>query len=554
MNEETLNLFLEKGFLVSPDLFSEEVDSSIVRSRLNIKDGPVVINKEFFGVLSNGGIKANLNWQEFERSIALREKGQNAKTYETFLELLSYNKDLEVKKKVDSIVSEIRKDPLEVKKDDAKPIHDVREVPGGEPGLVVVKNFKEEVKKREVKDFVMHFRDRYESLKNMLMNRLELQNLTSINRIQNREGNDAVSVIGIVFEKRYTKNGNIQIDVEDVTGIVKVIANKDRRDVFEAAKDVTLDEVIGVSGTARNNFMFATKIIFPDVLMNTNPRKCPEEIYAAFISDVHVGSRKFMEKEFLTFIKWLNCEHGTEEERERAKKVKYLFIVGDLIDGVGVYPGQEKELVILDIMKQYERAAEILSLVRKDLKIIICPGQHDALRVAEPQPALNKEYGPSFFELQNVVLVSNPALINIAAAKDFEGIDVLMYHGASFHYFIDNIDSLRLGMARDNPRLLMKFLLQKRHLAPSHASSGYVPTQKDYLVIDKVPDIFACGDMHRSDVSTYNGVITINGSCWQTKTDFQEKTGNNPDFCRVPIINLKTREVTMMRFDPNENK
>lgn len=553
MNEEILNLFLDRGFLVSPDLFRENVDSSLVKEKLNIKEGPVVINKEFFGVISNGGIKTSLNWQEFDRSIALREKGKNVRTYETFMDLLKYDKNLEVKQKVDVVVDKIKRASLEIKKQDVKKLEDIKEI-DDQPGFVVLRNFKEEVKKHEVKDFVMHFRDRYESLRNILANRIELQNLTSINRLKDRDGSEPCSVIGIVFEKRYTKNGNIQIQLEDVTGIVNVIVNKDRKDVFELAKEVTLDEVVGVCGNAKGNFMFVNKIVFPDVPINTNPRKSPEEIYAAFISDVHVGSRKFMEKEFLTFIKWLNCEHGNEQQKEKARKVKYLFVVGDMIDGVGVYPTQEKELVIPDIRNQYKRAAELFSMIRNDVSIFICPGQHDAMRVAEPQPPLNKDYAPWFYDIPNVVLLSNPSLVNIAATKEFEGIDVLLYHGASFHYFIDNIDNLRLGKARDNPSLLMKFLLQKRHLAPSHSSSGYVPTPKDHLVIDRIPDIFACGDMHRSDISNYNGIITINGSCWQEKTDFQEKTGNNPDFCRVPLVNLKTREVNVMRFDPNENR
>ena len=71
---------------------------------------------------------------------------------------------------------------------------------------------------------------------------------------------------------------------------------------------------------------------------------------------------------------------------------------------------------------------------------------------------------------------------------------------------------------------------------------------KTRLVIDKVPDIFVCGEMHRSDVSSYNGVLTINCSCWQAKTEFQEKTGNNPDPAKVPLLNLKTTAIKILNF------
>ena len=95
----------------------------------------------------------------------------------------------------------------------------------------------------------------------------------------------------------------------------------------------------------------------------------------------------------------------------------------------------------------------------------------------------------------------------------------------------------------------MKFLLQKRHLAPSYASTLYVPdTDADFLVIDKIPDFFVTGHIHKAAASNYRGVTLISGSCWQSKTDFQEKVGHNPEPSRVPIVNLQTRQVKMLKF------
>src|SRR3989344_7627023 len=64
--------------------------------------------------------------------------------------------------------------------------------------LVILKNYVEVNKKKEVMDFVDYFRARYNSLKNLLMNRPELQNATSINRILNKSDKDRVALIGIV--------------------------------------------------------------------------------------------------------------------------------------------------------------------------------------------------------------------------------------------------------------------------------------------------------------------------------------------------------------------
>jgi len=64
-----------------------------------------------------------------------------------------------------------------------------------------------------------------------------------------------------------------------------------------------------------------------------------------------------------------------------------------------------------------------------------------------------------------------------------------------------------------------------------------------------VPDIFVSGHMHKASVGAYRGVMLISASCWQDKTDFQEKVGVEPEPCRVPLINLQTREVRMLRFE-----
>ena len=79
---------------------------------------------------------------------------------------------------------------------------------------------------------------------------------------------------------------------------------------------------------------------------------------------------------------------GNEAQKELASQVKYVFVVGDLVDGVGIYPGKDKELTITDIYSQYEECATLLAKIPKHIKIIVCPGNHDAMRVAEPQPCL----------------------------------------------------------------------------------------------------------------------------------------------------------------------
>ena len=289
--------------------------------------------------------------------------------------------------------------------------------------------------------------------------------------------------------------------------------------------------------------------MLPDIGNNNDSKKTKDEAYAAFISDIHVGSKKFLKNEFLKFIAWLNGEIGNDEQKNIAKNVKYLFLVGDLVAGIGVYPGQENELYLADIIKQYDELATLLAIIRKDIKLIIAPGNHDAVRLAEPQPALAREYADSLYNLKNAVFVSSPSLVNIHASKEFEGFNVLLYHGSSFHHYADNVESLRLKNAKNNPALVWKHLLKRRHMAPTHGSTVYIPDAKnDLLLIDKTPDIVVNGDIHKSDYAKYNGITIISASCWEDFTEYQQKMGSTPDFCKVPLYNLKTKEVKMMKF------
>jgi len=72
----------------------------------------------------------------------------------------------------------------------------------------------------------------------------------------------------------------------------------------------------------------------------------------------------------------------------------------------------------------------------------------------------------------------------------------------------------------------------------------------------KIPDIIATGDQHRAEVSVFNNILMIASSCWVPMTPFEEKVGNVPDPCKVPLFNLKTREIKMLDFsdEPKEIK
>ena len=152
-------------------------------------------------------------------------------------------------------------------------------------------------------------------------------------------------------------------------------------------------------------------------------------------------------------------------------------------------------------------------------------------------------------KIENLYLVSNPSLVEIGVKRGKPGVKVLMYHGASMNNIINEIEELRLINAHKFPAKVVKHLLLRRHLAPTHGATIYIPdSNEDPLIIKEVPDIIATGDLHRPDIDKYNEVLIICSSCWQSITSFEEKVGNIPDPCKVPILNLKNWEVKILDF------
>jgi len=402
-------------------------------------------------------------------------------------------------------------------------------------------------KKFVVDDFTKHFRGRYVALKSILQGREDLVGLTSIGKLPEQKQNN-ISIIGVVFNMRTTKNKNLFLELEDLTGRVSVIVNNSKEELFKKAGEIVLDDIIAIRGSGSREMLFADGIFFPDII-EKKPKRSPIEEYAAFTSDIHLGSKNFLEEKFKKFIAWVNLEEGTEEQKEIAKKLKYLFIVGDNVDGVGIFPGQEDSLEIKDMKEQYKKLASLLGSVRKDVLMFMAPGQHDAVRVAEPQPPIGEEYASELQNIENLFLVSNPAVVKIGITKKFDGIDVLMYHGASLHSIISSIEELRIKDGHNFPTKAVKYLLRKRHLSSQHSATVYLPLENDPLVISDVPDIIATGEIHKPEVGNYKGVTMIASSCWQSITPYEEKVGNHPEPCKVPILNLKTGDVKILDFN-----
>ena len=400
----------------------------------------------------------------------------------------------------------------------------------------------------EYNQFVQYFRDRYTRISEMIRSRVSARPIESLSKGRyvkplSKEGNSEVTIIGMVSEKSVTNNQHVVLVLEDPTGTFPVLINRNDTDLAEEASKLILDEIIGVTGSVSldGTILMATRITQPDVPNNYVSGRKRSEGYALFISDIHVGSKEFMKPEWETFIDFLNGKTDTPQLQKIAANVRYIIVAGDIVDGIGIYPGQDLDLEITDIYKQYEAVADYFHKVPKNIHIIIAPGNHDAVRRAEPQVTFSKEIQKLFPE--NVTFVGNPALVSM------DNIDVQIYHGCS----MDDMVAAIKGVSYQEPTTGMAEMVKRRHLAPTYGSRVMIsPEKKDYLIIDRVPDIIHCGHVHTVGITNYKNILLINSGTWQAQTDFQKKVNIMPTPAKVPFVDLRTMKPGILDFNGAE--
>ncbi len=388
-----------------------------------------------------------------------------------------------------------------------------------------------------VNGFVDYFRNRLSRLRQVLETRSHTV-APSIEALKDYAAGREVVIIGMVNSRITTRNGNTMMLMEDGTAEAKVMfmkaESREGAALFASANRIVNDEVIAVRGRLSGPFVIAKEILWPDVPIRER-KEVEEDAAIAFISDVHVGSKFFMERNFVKMLEWLS---GNVDSKSKALagKVKYIVIGGDVVDGIGIYPEQEENLAILDIYQQYRVLQGLLESIPDYIHVFVLPGDHDAVQMAEPQPAFPKELID--MDRGNIHFVSNPCNLTL------HGIDVLAYHGYGLVPMIHAIP----GLSFIHPEEVMIEMLKRRHLSPIYGGSVIVPSRNDNLVIDRIPDIFHTGHIHKNGISEYHGVHVVNSGSWQGFTPYQGKRGLQPTPCNLPVFEAKSYRFTTVDF------
>ncbi len=381
-----------------------------------------------------------------------------------------------------------------------------------------------------IEGFGALFVNRYSKLMKIILQRAQAKKLATVEIVKAGKPKDEVFVSGLLMDRKIDRDVT-RLTIDDPSGSLETLVFN--KDLQTSANSLLMDQFVMQCITTGKNGGFITKeIVVPDIPDHVTNRS-KTEAYAVLISDLHVGSKYFMEKEFESFISWLSSPDPV------ARKVRFVLVCGDVIDGVGIFPNQDKELLLMDIDQQMEKAAQLLDKIPKHIKVFIVPGNHDPGRRALPQPAIPEKHNLNLWNRENFFMLGNPSMVEL------NGVKILMFHGQS----LDDVVGTTPGLSYSQPAKAMRVLLKARHLSPIYGKrTPIAPELEDMMVINEIPDIFHSGHIHVVDLDMYRGVLIVNSGAWQTQTPYQTSIGITPTPGIAVIINLATLKVFRKDF------
>jgi len=389
-----------------------------------------------------------------------------------------------------------------------------------------------------IEDFSHYFRDRYHKLVVAFRERQDARDAGSIDDALKAAQNEKIKIVAMVMEKR-ERQRRIFLQIDDLDDSATVLVSPEEHAAYEVAQKVPLDQVVCISGIrAKGDLIVAKEILLPDI-PDHKPHVAEEEVWAVLLSDLHVGSKKFLGETLRRVFDWLNLKIGAPNQRAIAERTKYLVICGDIVDGIGIYPRQEQELAIVDLYEQYREAAKYIGLIPDHVETIVLPGNHDPVRQALPQPPIPKQFGEPILESRALISLGNPAEVSL------HGVRFLLHHGRSLDDILSSVPSMNFTQ----PEKAMRLQLQCRHLASEYGNrTSIAPERVDHLVIENVPDVFQSGHVHVVKHENYRGTQIINSGAWQAQTDYQRRVGLVPTPGILTAVNLQTLQVHLINF------
>lgn len=415
------------------------------------------------------------------------------------------------------------------------------------PDVVIKRDIPERSSdKPNVETFRQLFLNRYKKLSEILKNNIQeqetilKQNLSSTEIPEDKNG----ILIGMVQDTRvlHTNKFVIQLENPDSEVLTRCVMVQDSKN-FPEYRNILRDSVIGIKGVLPKKYHGGNVTAFwgKDIIRPSfNPIKfnsTTESYKILFIADTHFGSKNFIRSIFAKLIQFLSLKSLTTQYEKIASEISTVMILGDLIEGVGLFPDQKDEIQFHSLQSQYEGLSMLLKEIPKNIEIIIIPGEHDATHVPNPQPAIDKQIGKELLKLPNLKSHGNPLWLTI------EEMTILAFHGQVNDILFEkhfHFDPLK-------PIIGIKQLLEYRHLYPEYGTFNPItPYKKDYLIIDEVPDVIVSGHFHQAHFEEYKGVKILTCGSFQREHNKKNKNIINESLGKFPMLDTQTGQVEMI--------
>lgn len=404
------------------------------------------------------------------------------------------------------------------------------------PEVKIIHHYPEDIRiEGRFEEFYRYFHSRYMKLRKILEDRgIKFIPLSEIVKMKKDQ---EATVAVMVLDRKDTERA-IVFECEDPSTTTTVLVPKKAGEVLAKAETVLVDCVVGMRLRKVNDTVIVQDILQPDVPINQKHASSGPDMYVCLISDIHIGSKNFRRDLFESFLDWINRDRDGE-----VKRIGCIILCGDLVDGVGVYPGQEKELEVVSVNEQFYAAAKILSEIPERIELVYLPGNHEPVRKALPQPPVPDPYKKILESGRKLKFVGNPAKILIGNRL------LHLYHGQSLDDLIQILPSVSYSTLHENIGKVLEAMLQARHLAPCYGqNTPLLPLDSDPLVIEEVPDVLCTGHVHVAGVKSYKGVLLINSGCWQEQTSFQQSAGLKPTVGTAVLVNLADMSTKLKLF------
>jgi glycosyltransferase involved in cell wall biosynthesis len=219
-----------------------------------------------------------------------------------------------------SFIKKIQPRPFIITKNHLKNF-DQEKINENEIKLKKIKKFEFEIKKLEINDYVKHFNQVYDKIKDILLNNTTLEKLVSINKITLRT--KEFSLIVSVREK-----GTKTLLVEDPTGETHVFFDEK---IEEKIKTIEAEDILGLVCEREGEKNYIRKIIYPDTPLTREINRTKNEIKIFYLYKPSTLDEERIEnlieilkktkKSYPVFV------YGNWEDKERLKDLKNIFLV-----------------------------------------------------------------------------------------------------------------------------------------------------------------------------------------------------------------------------------